>query len=114
MCTAWQVIWDDRVLTQQCGAQAAKARLLHTEPAAGAVGLAMMLRRLQQQPGHVALHLRHINPHVSSIFQVALFLGCDAALSCLHSFVWACCRPELVSEGICHKITCACANIHCT
>ena len=52
------------------GAQAAKARLLHTEPAAGAVGLTWLLRRLQQQPGHAALHLRHINPHVASIFQV--------------------------------------------
>ena len=51
-------------------AQAAKARLLHSEPAAGAVGLAMVLRRLQQQHGHVALHLRHLNPHVASIFQV--------------------------------------------
>ena len=50
--------------------QAAKARLLHTEPAAGAVGLSMLLKRLQQQAGHVALHLRHINPHVASIFQV--------------------------------------------
>ena len=73
------------MVSQRYGAQAAKARLLHTEPAAGAVGLAMLLRRLQQQPGHVALHLRHINPHVSSIFQVALVLCCTAASSCLCS-----------------------------
>ena len=29
----------------------------------------MVLRRLQQQQGHVALHLRHLNPHVASICQ---------------------------------------------
>ena len=51
--------------------QAAKSRLLHTEPAAGAVGLAAAAGRLQGMPGGQAmLHLRHVNPHVSAIFQV--------------------------------------------
>ena len=63
-----------------CCLQAAKARLLHSEPAAGAVGLTMVLQRLQQQGGHVALHLRHLNPHVASIFQVSS-VGCQPQLS---------------------------------
>ncbi len=49
---------------------AAKSRLLHTEPAAGALGLAMLAARLQHMPGHATLHLRSVNPHVAAIFQV--------------------------------------------
>ena len=52
--------------------QAAKSRLLHLEPAAGAAGLGMLTARLQQQPSHETLHLRAVNPHVASIFQVSL------------------------------------------
>lgn len=48
--------------------QAVKSRLLHTEPAAGAVGLAMLVKRLQLKGAHHNLHLRTINPHVESIF----------------------------------------------
>ena len=48
--------------------QAAKSRVLHTEPAAGAVGLANLVLRLRQTGRHETLHLRHVNPHVSSIF----------------------------------------------
>lgn len=36
------------------------------------MGLALLLERMQQQPGHVALHLRTLNPHVASICQVPL------------------------------------------
>ncbi len=50
--------------------QAAKSRLLHTEPAAGALGLAMLAARLQGMPSHHTLHLRSVNPHVAAIFQV--------------------------------------------
>ena len=52
--------------------QAAKSRLLHLEPAAGAAGLGMLTARLQQQPSHKTLHLRAVNPHVAAIFQVSL------------------------------------------
>ena len=52
--------------------QAAKSRLLHLEPAAGAAGLGMLTARLQQQPSHETLHLRAVNPHVAAIFQVSL------------------------------------------
>ena len=52
--------------------QAAKSRVLHTEPAAGAVGLAAAAGRLQRLPGQPVLHLRHTNPHVSAILQVLL------------------------------------------
>ena len=52
--------------------QAAKSRLLHLEPAAGAAGLGMLTARLQQQPSHEMLHLRAVNPHVAAIFQVSL------------------------------------------
>ena len=38
--------------------QAAKSRLLHTEPAAGAVGLAALAARLGQAGSHGTLHLR--------------------------------------------------------
>ena len=48
--------------------QAAKSRLLHTEPAAGAVGLANLALRMRQAGSHDTLHLRHVNPHVGSIF----------------------------------------------
>ena len=50
--------------------QAAKSRLLHLEPAAGAAGLTMLLARLQQAPSHETMHLRTVNPHVATIFQV--------------------------------------------
>lgn len=49
--------------------QAAKSRLLHTEPAAGALGLALLAARLQGMPSHHTLHLRSVNPHVAAIFQ---------------------------------------------
>lgn len=49
--------------------QAAKSRMLHTEPAAGALGLAMLVQRLNQTGVHETLHLRNINPHVASIFR---------------------------------------------
>ena len=45
-----------------------KSRLLHTEPAAGAVGLASLVRRLGNVGSHETLHLRTLNPYVSSIF----------------------------------------------
>jgi acyl transferase domain-containing protein len=48
--------------------QAAKSRVLHTEPAAGAVGLANLVLRLRKEGAHETLHLRNINPHVGSIF----------------------------------------------
>jgi acyl transferase domain-containing protein len=48
--------------------QAAKSRVLHTEPAAGAVGLANLVLRLRKVGVHETLHLRNINPHVGSIF----------------------------------------------
>jgi acyl transferase domain-containing protein len=48
--------------------QAVKSRLLHTEPAAGAVGLAMLVKRLELKGVHHNLHLRTINPHVVSVF----------------------------------------------
>jgi hypothetical protein len=50
--------------------QAAKSRALHTEPAAGAVGLAAMAAQLAQLPSPATLHLHHVNPHVAAIFQV--------------------------------------------
>ena len=49
--------------------QAAKTRVLHTEPAAGAVGLAAMAAQLSRMPSPAMLHLRHVNPHVAAIFQ---------------------------------------------
>ncbi len=52
--------------------QAAKSRLLHTEPAAGALGLALLAARLQGMPSHHTLHLRSVNPHVAAIFQVCV------------------------------------------
>lgn len=55
--------------------QAAKSRLLHTEPAAGAVGLASLVLRLGQQGRHEALHVRTLNPYVSSIFQTQRSAG---------------------------------------
>ncbi|PSC74592.1 Polyketide synthase isoform A [Micractinium conductrix] len=45
---------------------AAKSRLLHAEPAAGAVGLAQLVLRLGQMGRHHILHLHAINPHVAS------------------------------------------------
>lgn len=48
--------------------QAAKSRVLHTEPAAGAVGLANLVLRLRKVGVHETLHLRNINPHVGNIF----------------------------------------------
>ena len=52
--------------------QAAKSRLLHLEPAAGAAGLTQLLARLQQTPSHETLHLRSVNSHVATIFQVGM------------------------------------------
>ena len=49
--------------------QAIKSQLLHSEPAAGAVGLASMARRLRQDDCQRMLHLRTINPHVIGLFQ---------------------------------------------
>eukprot|EP00887_Chlorella_sp_A99_P003342 scaffold26.g3342.t1 len=49
--------------------QAAKSRLLHTEPAAGAVGLAALVQRLGPGAGHVTLHLRTVNPHVAGVVE---------------------------------------------
>ena len=51
--------------------QAAKCRVLHTEPAAGAVGLMSLVARLRgsSAPG-VMIHLRGMNPYVASAFQV--------------------------------------------
>ena len=49
--------------------QAAKSRMLHTEPAAGALGLAMLVSRLNSTGVHQTLHLRHVNPHVVSLFK---------------------------------------------
>lgn len=55
--------------------QAAKCRVLHTEPAAGAVGLTAMARRLQAEPGHSGMsQLRTMNPHVASAFQALILL----------------------------------------
>lgn len=49
--------------------QAAKSHLLHTEPAAGAVGLTHLVQQLQHQGSHTILHLCHINPYVASNFE---------------------------------------------
>ena len=52
--------------------QAAKCRVLHTEPAAGTIGLLSLMRRMQDKPGHsLMMQLRGMNPHVASAFQVA-------------------------------------------
>lgn len=51
--------------------QAAKSRVLHTEPAAGTIGILSLLRRIQSWTGpRQMLQLRNINPHVVSAFQV--------------------------------------------
>ena len=60
--------------------QAAKSRLLHLEPAAGAAGLTMLVTRLQQAPNHDTLHLRSVNPHVGAIFQVSISASCGSLL----------------------------------
>lgn len=49
--------------------QAAKSRLLHTEPAAGALGLACLVMRLGQATSHILPHLRTLNPHVAGLAQ---------------------------------------------
>ncbi|KAL4433580.1 hypothetical protein ABPG75_000021, partial [Micractinium tetrahymenae] len=49
--------------------QAAKSRVLHTEPAAGAVGVAQLALRLGQAGRHDILHLRVLNPHVASVIE---------------------------------------------
>lgn len=49
--------------------QAAKSRLLHTEPAAGALGMACLVMRLGQAAGHILPHLRTLNPHVAGLAQ---------------------------------------------
>lgn len=115
------------------GGQAAKARLLHTEPAAGAVGLAMLLRRLHQQPGHVALHLRHLNPHVASICQVGGLYSLSVMGLCfakgtaigafrsrtsvgiwlVHQVLWCvngCLRPRTGAHPDVHGRLCTCAR----
>ena len=53
--------------------QAAKCRLLHAEPAAGAVGLAAVADRLRQAGGPAMLHLRSLNAYLGPTMQVA---GC--------------------------------------
>ena len=54
--------------TQPLELQAAKNRLAHTEPAAGAVGLAAAAARLgRADAGARFLHLRALNPYVASI-----------------------------------------------
>lgn len=51
--------------------QAAKCRVLHTEPAAGTIGLMALIRRMQSTEGQgLMLQLRSMNPHVASAFQV--------------------------------------------
>lgn len=60
--------------------QAAKSRLLHTEPAAGALGLAMLAARLQGFASHQFLHLRSVNPHVAAIFQVCHYFSAATSL----------------------------------
>lgn len=68
---AFAVLQAPRTETQQpLELQAAKCRVLHTEPAAGAVGLAFLAARLGQNGAHIMIQLRTVNPHVSSIFQV--------------------------------------------
>jgi len=52
---------------QPLGMHAAKSRLLHTEPAAGAVGLTCLMRRLSKIGEHETLHLRTLNAYVTSI-----------------------------------------------
>lgn len=46
---------------------AAKSSIAHTEPAAGAVGLAGIAARLRQTTASAFLHLRGLNPYVQSI-----------------------------------------------
>lgn len=46
---------------------AAKSSVAHTEPAAGAVGLASAVARLRQTAATTFLHLRGLNPYVQSI-----------------------------------------------
>lgn len=50
---------------------AAKTSLAHTEPAAGAVGLARLTRRLRQLGAGTFVHLRSLNPYVESISSAA-------------------------------------------
>lgn len=50
---------------------AAKTCLAHTEPAAGAVGLAHLLQRLRQRASGIFIHLRRLNPYVESISSAA-------------------------------------------
>lgn len=50
---------------------AAKTCLAHTEPAAGAVGLALLTRRLRQRSAGAFIHLRALNPYVESISSAA-------------------------------------------
>ena len=48
--------------------QAAKSNLLHTEPAAGALGIFSLLKRMKGDTPAKMLHLRNLNTHVSSLF----------------------------------------------
>lgn len=49
--------------------QAAKCRMLHTEPAAGAVGLTSLANRLRAGLSPLMMRLLTLNPHVDSIMQ---------------------------------------------
>ena len=52
--------------------QAAKCRVLHTEPAAGSIGMLTLVRRIKSELNQgLMLQLRSMNPHVASAFQVA-------------------------------------------
>lgn len=51
--------------------QAAKCRMLHAEPAAGALGILALSTRIKNHVhNRVMLQLRTLNPHVASAFQV--------------------------------------------
>ncbi|KAK9803996.1 hypothetical protein WJX72_011444 [[Myrmecia] bisecta] len=72
---AFAVLQSARSETRQpLELQAAKSRLLHTEPAAGAVGLALLVQHLGGLGRHVTLHLRHLNPHIAGICQTLAVL----------------------------------------
>ncbi|KAK9841867.1 hypothetical protein WJX81_008145 [Elliptochloris bilobata] len=55
--------------------QAAKCRLLHAEPAAGALGLSALAQRLQQAAGPAMLHLRALNAYLAPTLHVRACVG---------------------------------------